>query len=152
MEKCAEQWAGKLRDANPSKTSALYFKYGDTSLGYAFAYPKGHKLSSFVPNPFNIHNVNTSVDISLSESATEFANMFSIEYQHATTSNEIIYTATYNGELDRAVFIEMWNNRIATSGVEAYAKEMALELQEKNPAYIVALTFKHGAEKVGYYN
>lgn len=54
----------ETREKNPTYTSALYFQYRGTKLGYVFAYPsneyspEGYELNSFVPNPFGIHDIN----------------------------------------------------------------------------------------------
>lgn len=150
LEYYAEWLAAEVSKEYPGYTSALYFKYGITSLGYSFAYPYGNFATSFVPNPFNIHDVNTSVDIKLSAPAQELLDMFSITYKRATTSNELLYEAIYSGELSENEFVAVWNNRVESGEVVPYAKEMAIALQNKNSEYIVSLTFKYGTERLGY--
>lgn len=150
LERYAEQFASEVRSDNPGYTSALYFKYQTVSLGYSFAYERGNAATSFVPNPFNIHNVNTATNIVVSSEAQELADMFTISYDKATTSNELLYTATYNGALSDDDFIIMWNEKLNNNAVESYAKEMAIALQSKNPSYIVSLTFKKGTTMLGY--
>lgn len=150
LERYAEQFASEVRSDNPGYTSALYFKYQTVSLGYSFAYERGNAATSFVPNPFNIHSVNTATNIVVSSEAQELADMFTISYDKATTSNELLYTATYNGALSDDDFIIMWNEKLNNNAVESYAKEMAIALQSKNPSYIVSLTFKKGTTMLGY--
>jgi len=56
----AKQLATEVRNNNAKYTTALYFKYSTTELGYAFAYPAGeyypdgYALASFTKNPFSI--------------------------------------------------------------------------------------------------
>lgn len=57
-ESIVKEYGKTIQLKNPQYTIAINYKYNGVQLGYVFAYPEGHQLCSFVPNPFNIHQIN----------------------------------------------------------------------------------------------
>lgn len=131
---------------------ALVFVYNGTTYAPLRALAEAYGLEVGYDGSKNLATVTDPNEITAAVPTAEtssFASAWTIAEKPVTNyGDEKIFTAKYNGTLNKEQFKAWWKS-FTTAEIQSQAEALAAEAQRQNPGYTVTMYFSYGSWSLG---